>query len=59
MTDELVALTVMGMLTLTFGRQILKKKGIKIPKWIDYPVVFSLVLLTIYIVYDTFFRPFR
>ena len=55
MSDELVALTVMGMLTLIFGRQILKKKGIKIPKWIEYPVTFILVLLTVYIVYDTFF----
>ena len=55
MTDVLVAISLFGMLTVLFGRQILEKKGIKIPKWIDYPVAFSLVLLTIYFVYDTFF----
>ena len=55
MTDELVAISLFGILTITYGRQILKKKGIKIPKWIDYPLAFSIVLLTTYIVYDTFF----
>ena len=55
MTRELVAISIFGMLTVLFGRQILEKKGIKTPKWIDYPAVFSAVLLTIYLVYDTFF----
>jgi hypothetical protein len=58
MTHELVAISIFGMLTVLFGRQILEKKGIKTPKWIDYPAVFSAVLLTIYLVYDTFFSPF-
>jgi hypothetical protein len=58
MTHEFVAISIFGMLTVLFGRQILEKKGIKTPKWIDYPAVFSAVLLTIYLVYDTFFRPF-
>tara|TARA_B110000046_G_scaffold149849_1_gene158096 strand:+ start:858 stop:1025 length:168 start_codon:yes stop_codon:yes gene_type:complete len=55
MTDELVALTVMDILTLLFGRLTLEKKGIKTQKWILYPVAFSVVILTTYIVYDTFF----
>lgn len=42
-------------MTLAFGKQILQKKEIKVPKWIDYPVAFSVVLLTAYIIYDTFY----
>ena len=54
MTDELVAIAVMGILTMMFGRQILIKKEIKIPKYIDYPVALIAVTLTSYIVCDTF-----
>ena len=55
MKDVLVVIFVFGIFFFFNGRQILEKKGIKVPKWIDYPVAFSLLLLTIYIVYDTFF----
>ena len=55
MKDVLYAILVFGIFFFFNGRQILEKKGIKVPKWIDYPVAFSLLLLTIYIVYDTFF----
>ena len=54
MTDGLVAIVVMGMVTWIYLRPFLIGKGIKIPKWIEYPVTFILVLLTVYIVYDTF-----
>ena len=30
-------------------------KKIMIPKWLDYSMAFIIVLLTIYVVYDTFF----
>ena len=55
MRDVLVAISVFLIFFFFNGRQILEKKGIKVPKWIDYPVAFSLLLLTIYIVYDTLF----
>ncbi len=46
MTDELAGILVIFICALASGRQILKKKEIKVPKWIDYPVAFSPVLLT-------------
>ena len=55
MKDVLVAIFVFLFFFFFNGRQILEKKGIKVPKWIDYLVAFSLLILTIYIVYDTFF----
>ena len=55
MRDVLFAILFFGVFFFFNGRQILEKKEIKVPKWIDYPVAFSLLLLTIYIGYDTFF----
>ncbi|MDC1217996.1 hypothetical protein N8131_07795 [Flavobacteriaceae bacterium] len=55
MRDVSVAIFVFLIFFFFNGRQILEKKGIKVPKWIDYPVAFSLLLITIYIGYDTFF----
>ena len=55
MTNELVGPLGMGLMALALGRQILQKKEIKVPKWIDYPVTFSGVLLTAYIIHDTFY----
>ena len=56
MKDILYAILVFGIFFFFNGRKILEKKGIKVPKWIDYPLAFSLLILTIYIVYDTFFQ---
>ena len=56
MKDVLYAILVFGIFFFFNGRKILEKKGIKVPKWIDYPLAFSLLILTIYIVYDTFFQ---
>ena len=55
MIDVLDVITLFGIIFWLFGRQILEKKGVKVPKWIDYPVAFIVVLLTTYIIYDTFF----
>ena len=55
MRDVLFAILFFGVFFFFNGRQILEKKGIKVPKWIDYLVAFSLLLtLTIYIVYVFF-----
>ena len=34
---------------------IVDTKKIVIPKWLDFSMAFIIVLLTIYVVYDTFF----
>ena len=34
---------------------LVDKKKIMIPKWLDVSIAIILVLLTIYVVYDTFF----
>jgi len=56
MTNEFVYFGYLVIISWGGIRQFLiKKKGIVIPKWIDYPIVLIAVLWTIYVVYDTFF----
>lgn len=38
-----------------FRSFLIDKKKIVIPKWLDFSITLIIVVLTIYIVYDTFF----
>ena len=48
MKDVLYAILVFGIFFFFNGRKILEKKGIKVPKWIDYPLAF-MVTCPIYV----------
>ena len=39
----------------SFRSFLIDKKKIVIPKWFDFSITLIIVVLTIYIVYDTFF----